>query len=175
MLSPIEDAPENPSSKLPYELLSQIFIHCLPLHPLTEPQPNTKIAPMLLCHVCSSWRDVALTCTPIWSHLFFKLPILWDPREGHPIVWDSKALIGDIECLQWWRKNQGSIPPSIHFDFRQRTRGRLSDANHQDSDQSLGRRFRKFLARLHILRAVSRCPPILSVFDCPSASRPQWA
>ncbi|KAF8175395.1 hypothetical protein BJ912DRAFT_988752 [Pholiota molesta] len=133
MSSAIEDAHENPSSKLPYELLSKIFIHCLPLHPLTEPQPNTKIAPMLLCHVCSSWRDVALTCTPIWSHLFFKLPILWDPREGHPIVWDSKALIGDIECLRWWRKNQGSIPPSIHFDPRQRTRGRLSDATHQDS------------------------------------------
>ncbi|KAF8186033.1 hypothetical protein BJ912DRAFT_972669 [Pholiota molesta] len=52
----------KPMNKVPYDVLREIFIHCLPLHPLRDRQSHSKkIAPLLLFHICSSWRTVALT------------------------------------------------------------------------------------------------------------------
>ncbi|KAF8180600.1 hypothetical protein BJ912DRAFT_980896, partial [Pholiota molesta] len=61
----------NPISGVPYDVLREIFLHCLPRHRLEIRQPNTTIAPMLLCQICSSWRTVALTSPTLWSHLSY--------------------------------------------------------------------------------------------------------
>ncbi|KAF7297571.1 F-box domain-containing protein [Mycena kentingensis (nom. inval.)] len=49
---------------LPPEIITEIFFHTLPANP-TIPRP--KLAPILLTHVCRTWRDIALSCSPFWS------------------------------------------------------------------------------------------------------------
>lgn len=51
--------------RLPVELISEIFMHCLPLR--HEPSP-TKI-PWLLGGICQLWREVALSTPALWSFL----------------------------------------------------------------------------------------------------------
>ncbi|KAF8189066.1 hypothetical protein BJ912DRAFT_804153, partial [Pholiota molesta] len=51
---------------VPRDVLLEIFTHCLPRRPLAIQRSNMRIAPMLLCHICSSWRRIALACPTLW-------------------------------------------------------------------------------------------------------------
>lgn len=99
---------ESPFRNVPYDVLREIFLQCLPEDRLDEPQPSTRIAPMLLCHVCASWRAVALSNASLWTHLHVRLPIRWS-RHSDLIVRDSSALKRDIEFMKWWKENHGSM------------------------------------------------------------------
>ncbi|KAJ7486614.1 hypothetical protein FB451DRAFT_1126863 [Mycena latifolia] len=55
-----------PILTLPFELTSEIFLHCLPNTPI-EPSPTT--APLLLTRVCKQWRDIALAEGRLWASL----------------------------------------------------------------------------------------------------------
>ncbi|KAJ7161461.1 hypothetical protein C8R43DRAFT_1105101 [Mycena crocata] len=52
---------------LPPELLSEIFLHCLPDDEFISPDITT--APLLLCGVCRRFRNVALGTPELWSSL----------------------------------------------------------------------------------------------------------
>jgi hypothetical protein len=43
-------------SSIPSEILGEIFIACLPQHP----RPVITEAPLLLCRICTIWRQIAL-------------------------------------------------------------------------------------------------------------------
>ncbi|KII84180.1 hypothetical protein PLICRDRAFT_702117 [Plicaturopsis crispa FD-325 SS-3] len=58
--------PIPPVHRLPAELLSVIFIHCIPEGSLA---PLPRDAPMLLTVVCSHWRRVALSTARLWSSI----------------------------------------------------------------------------------------------------------
>ncbi|KIJ92657.1 hypothetical protein K443DRAFT_76470, partial [Laccaria amethystina LaAM-08-1] len=52
---------------LPDELLSQIFMECIPERGVTVClETSLREAPMLLCHVCSKWRSVAFSTPQLW-------------------------------------------------------------------------------------------------------------
>ncbi|KAG2345979.1 hypothetical protein BDR05DRAFT_1058101 [Suillus weaverae] len=54
--------------RLPTEILSQIFHHCLPK--LNEwPRPSQLKAPMLLARICRRWRDVTVGVPSLWCRL----------------------------------------------------------------------------------------------------------
>ncbi|KAF8874601.1 hypothetical protein BD779DRAFT_249504 [Infundibulicybe gibba] len=52
-------------SRLPPEILGEIFLHCLPLG--KRGTFSTRHAPWLLTKVCRSWRKVALSTPLLWS------------------------------------------------------------------------------------------------------------
>lgn len=52
------------SSKLAFELLGEIFFHCLP--PDTDPI-SSKNGPLLLVQVCHRWREVAFATPRLWQ------------------------------------------------------------------------------------------------------------
>ncbi|KAF9480607.1 hypothetical protein BDN70DRAFT_931624 [Pholiota conissans] len=107
-----------PASTLPFDVLNHIFLYCIPTPPLECIQPNNKIAPLLLCHVCSSWRQTALAAPSLWSHLYIRLPILWGVIEcPKPVIWQKRDFRHSMECLLFWMKNQGSIAPFIRIGF----------------------------------------------------------
>ncbi|KAG2037881.1 hypothetical protein BDR03DRAFT_831810, partial [Suillus americanus] len=58
----------SPLWRLPTEILSQIFCHCLPQIP--EPHelqpPSTLTAPMLLTKICRQWREIAVGMPNLW-------------------------------------------------------------------------------------------------------------
>jgi hypothetical protein len=104
----------NPITRLPYDVLREIFIHCLPQYLFRETQPDKTIAPLLLCHVCSSWRTVALSSAVLWSRLSCRLTVRYK---------DSKLKRSEVEFIRWWKKNHGLIPPYLsirrkHKDLR---------------------------------------------------------
>ncbi|KAF8171094.1 hypothetical protein BJ912DRAFT_804032, partial [Pholiota molesta] len=106
----------SPISKVPYDILQEIFIQCLPGHPLADRQPNPMIAPVLLCHICSSWRTVALASPMLWVHLYCHLRIeeIFDSGRW-TINFDERKM----EFIQWWRLNHGSVAPvlSLGLDY----------------------------------------------------------
>ncbi|KAG2365525.1 hypothetical protein BDR07DRAFT_1353739 [Suillus spraguei] len=54
--------------RLPPEILSHIFMYCLPEEQYLS--PASSLAPMLLTRICRRWTDVAM-CTPgLWCKLF---------------------------------------------------------------------------------------------------------
>ncbi|KAK2459427.1 hypothetical protein APHAL10511_008538 [Amanita phalloides] len=57
-----------PIRQLPREILSEVFVECLP--DTTEAHwMSTHSAPLLLCGVCSSWRALALATPQLWSRV----------------------------------------------------------------------------------------------------------
>jgi hypothetical protein len=115
----ISTSTESFCNKLPYEVLAKIFVHCLSQYPLKDVQPNTKIAPMLLCQVCSHWRTVALTTATLWSHLHCQLPIKRDDADFPRIASADRIFwTAAIEFLRWWKKNHGAIPPFLRIRAR---------------------------------------------------------
>jgi hypothetical protein len=111
---------ESPFRNVPYDVLREIFLQCLPEDRLDEPQPSPKIAPMLLCHVCASWRAIALSNASLWTHLHIRLPIRWNTRMN-PKVRDSAALNRDIEFMKWWKTNHGSMAPFLRLNVHRKS------------------------------------------------------
>lgn len=103
---------ESPFSNVPYNILKEIFLQCLPEDRLDEPQPSIKITPMILCHVCATRRVVALASVSLWMHLHIRLPILWDDNDN-PSIRDSAALKRDIEVMKWWRTIHSLMTPFL--------------------------------------------------------------
>lgn len=58
--------PAHPITRLPSEVLAQIFRHCLPCTP-DPPTFSTRHAPLLLTHVSASWRKLALETPALWD------------------------------------------------------------------------------------------------------------
>ena len=55
--------------KMPPEVLGNIFTWCLPVS--TEARrPDLKLAPLLLCRVCATWRQIALGLPRLWDALY---------------------------------------------------------------------------------------------------------
>lgn len=59
----------SPFRRFPQELLSEIFIHCVP--DAEESQHPARDAPLLLCWVSQKWRQVALSTPTLWTSLHF--------------------------------------------------------------------------------------------------------
>ncbi|KDR79976.1 hypothetical protein GALMADRAFT_62217, partial [Galerina marginata CBS 339.88] len=62
MLTRIDGFPNIPS-----EIIIDIFLLCLPDEPFHRPHPQT--APILLTHVCSSWREFASRLPELWTSI----------------------------------------------------------------------------------------------------------
>jgi hypothetical protein len=121
-----------PANELPTEILCDIFSRCVnrsSAHVLM--QPNTKIAPMLLCHVCASWRAVVLDIPAFWSHLRFGLPLSWH-QNGRLYTGDPELFARRVEWLRWWRRNLCDMAPYLQIELRWKDgayrKGRLSEA-----------------------------------------------
>jgi len=54
-------------TNVPNEIVGEIFLHCLPNSKFHRPDPH--LAPILLTHVCRSWRDFARQYGPLWSSI----------------------------------------------------------------------------------------------------------
>jgi hypothetical protein len=110
--------PRNIINDLPMETLCEIFSRCMDQSlARVLMQPNTRIAPMLLCHVCASWRAVVLAAPRFWSRLRFNLPLDWHFKEG-PYPWDRERFARRLEWLSWWRGNLGALAPYLQVELR---------------------------------------------------------
>jgi len=98
---------------LPPELLSEIFLFCLPGDFYIRPDPLQ--APLLICGVCGTWRRIAIALSRLWSSLavktdsVFSLAELWLQRSGNlPLSVDfvygpPLLLVVMMQCMHRWQ------------------------------------------------------------------------
>lgn len=88
--SSLELKPLSYISHLPPEILSEIFVHCLAEEQF--PLPYRTEAPVLLTHVSSLWRSLAMSIPGLWTNLHINYK---DPTEDIPAVNTWLSLSGD--------------------------------------------------------------------------------
>ncbi|KAF7349090.1 F-box domain-containing protein [Mycena venus] len=59
-----------PVVTLPNEIVSEIFIHFLPIYPLCPPLEGL-FSPTTLTHICQRWREIAIANPMLWRAISF--------------------------------------------------------------------------------------------------------
>lgn len=105
----------GPIRYLPPEVIAEIFRCCLP--PSCRPDPS--IAPLLLCRVCSLWREIAHNTRDLWSQLDFtsqQKPNLRSFLQSSPIPllcqWLSHSRKSQLS-LSFHRSNNNILPELV--------------------------------------------------------------
>ncbi|KAK6996921.1 hypothetical protein R3P38DRAFT_1948158 [Favolaschia claudopus] len=100
----------SPIRRMPLDVLSEIFVACLPTH--RNCVMSASEAPILLGHICSSWRTLSL-CTPrLWASLHVVQP---RGNEGYAVVWDR--MTQRLETMKMWLRRSGQCPLSISLQI----------------------------------------------------------
>ncbi|KAJ7766676.1 hypothetical protein B0H16DRAFT_1366748 [Mycena metata] len=83
---------------LPLEILAEIFLHSLPNDEFIS--PGLSSAPLVLCGVCSCWREVALSTPRLWNSLVLDMPL-------------ARKRTAYVELYQSWLSRARSTPISL--------------------------------------------------------------
>ncbi|KAG5652856.1 hypothetical protein H0H81_003355 [Sphagnurus paluster] len=67
-----------PHKRLPEELLSEIFVLCMPCAAIIVPPIVGEHTPWTLRRVCAPWRRIALGESRLWNNLQLRRPFSWD-------------------------------------------------------------------------------------------------
>lgn len=126
-----------PIRRIPDDVLREIMMQCLP----TEAPPShitTHTAPVLLTHICSRWRDIALSTPRLWASLCvsFRLngpkpdenpwnpPTRWTDMKRFSLrdvstpsadlisVWED-----DANAMRHWLSLTGACPLVLSFGY----------------------------------------------------------
>ncbi|KAF8329935.1 hypothetical protein F5887DRAFT_1002820 [Amanita rubescens] len=109
MQQPSKDTSHFLINRLPRDILAEIFVQCLPEVILWPRISNVghstkKVAPLLLCNVCSSWRALALSIPRLWQDLFLTFTKMM-PK--------SKSTEETIAMTHVWIKRSGGLPLTL--------------------------------------------------------------
>ncbi|KAF8968834.1 hypothetical protein BDZ97DRAFT_2072845 [Flammula alnicola] len=106
----------SPVRRVPQEIWEQIFVRCLPEG--RNPVIGAHEMPMGLCHVCRSWRFIALTTRILWSRV-------------HVVIHSapSQNRTGRIrsEVLEQWLTRAAPLPLSISVSTEAGENGSYSE------------------------------------------------
>lgn len=95
----------SPISRLPSEILGEIFIQCLDGDKADSDTDSDNLdLPLILGHVCSAWRTIAWRLSPLWATVHC--------RVSHP---NSSKKLADL-LYQWLLRAQ-DLPISVKIDF----------------------------------------------------------
>ncbi|KAH0587094.1 hypothetical protein J132_10477 [Termitomyces sp. J132] len=103
--------------RLPVELQVEVFEHCMDPYP----QFSARAGPLLICSVCSSWREIGQRTPKLWSRFEISIPDfvddgsiqqnrlnalgLWLERSGHTLL-SIRVLHASIDHLPDTRLEQ---------------------------------------------------------------------
>ncbi|KAF7356418.1 F-box domain-containing protein [Mycena venus] len=76
------DSYKYPVLTLPNEIVSEIFIHFLPIYPLCPPLTG-NLSPTLLTHICRKWREIALETPALWRAISLSYEAIPFARNVH--------------------------------------------------------------------------------------------
>ncbi|KAH9478363.1 hypothetical protein JR316_0008817 [Psilocybe cubensis] len=114
-----------PIRRVPYDILRTIFEHCLPTH--RNPTMSGNEAPMLLTHVCRTWRSIAHQSPRLWAHIYVPFRNVtkgYDNNEGFddPLI-PQQQMVSVLQnrcyAVQEWLSRSGDLPLSISVMYEQ--------------------------------------------------------
>ncbi|CAA7260541.1 unnamed protein product [Cyclocybe aegerita] len=82
--------------KIPTELWAEIFFFCLPADDFILPRSGD--APLLLCQICKTWREIALNTPRLWASLSIRRP-----------MWKT--------YIKTWMDRSGEVPLSLEISI----------------------------------------------------------
>ncbi|KAJ7318825.1 hypothetical protein DFH08DRAFT_1036175, partial [Mycena albidolilacea] len=106
----------SPVSRLPLDIIQEIFIACLPVH--RNPVMSTTEAPVLLRRICSAWRRCFSLHPRLWARLHVVEPSLPWLDSGHYAYsqllseFDQKVA-QRLEVTKMWLGRSGQCPLDI--------------------------------------------------------------
>ena len=92
-----------PINQLPREILSKIFWYCVPDNTDSPIVISRNHAPILLCRICSSWRELALATPNLWTIVGI---IVRNP-DADPSVFSH--------VLNIWLERSGTLPLTLYL------------------------------------------------------------
>ncbi|TDL21821.1 hypothetical protein BD410DRAFT_279849 [Rickenella mellea] len=144
----IDGLAHSPIRHIPPEILSQIFILCLPENCL--PRPHRLEAPLLLCQICSLFMKVAHATPALWAGISVERHV---PRRE------------DFLTLKTWVSRSSTSPLSFCLTYRKKGTnvGRLVDflAMHAFRWKDVTVVFASDLVTPTFVKALSRGTPVL--------------
>ncbi|KAL1744055.1 hypothetical protein HDZ31DRAFT_22030, partial [Schizophyllum fasciatum] len=110
---------------LPTEVLSYIFELCMEN---TPSKPNATQAPLLLCRICSRWREVALGTPALWCNLHISVAaLLRDTPEDADRFYSSRVKIAEA-----WLGRARTMPLSLTLAISIKERRFFSRPRYRD-------------------------------------------
>ncbi|RXW17684.1 hypothetical protein EST38_g8171 [Candolleomyces aberdarensis] len=98
----------SPMKRMPTDILSSIFLACLPRRHFYQGMPMSKQHPtVIICHVCQQWRRVALESPLLWNRIHLGMPLKPHPRYSmRNRLTEAAGALFKLELLQYERKLQ---------------------------------------------------------------------
>ncbi|KAJ7134336.1 hypothetical protein C8R44DRAFT_422517 [Mycena epipterygia] len=99
-----------PWRRLPAEIISEIFVFTLspvPIHTVAH-WDDDRAGTLLLCRICRSWRDIALSTPSLWTVLSVRLHISQSPFDWLPL-WLNRSRSLPIHLQVIWDGTTSSI------------------------------------------------------------------
>ncbi|KAG1751791.1 hypothetical protein EDB19DRAFT_1201090 [Suillus lakei] len=100
------EALRSPVRRMPIEIMAKVFDHCVQDEEIQEPDPLR--APLLLCQVCSAWRDLMLSLPCLWRTLKVGFPSATQNWEN---VMQSR-----IMSMHLWISRANALPISLTLE-----------------------------------------------------------
>ncbi|KAJ7664632.1 hypothetical protein DFH06DRAFT_1392419 [Mycena polygramma] len=101
-----------PVLALPTEIISMIFVHCLPAHGRVRPSPQK--APLLLAQICSLWRGIALSTGSLWASVDTRFERGYVQRHAyHDSEYGDVPNSGALPLMKAWLFRTKSSPVSL--------------------------------------------------------------
>ncbi|KAF8170696.1 hypothetical protein K438DRAFT_2024283 [Mycena galopus ATCC 62051] len=92
-----------PVLTLPFDVISQIFVYCLP--PEDDALPWRTEAPLLLAGICRDWRHIALITSELWNTIHLRLRPQLSISKVDPL-------------LKFWLPRAGGLPLSMSLVYK---------------------------------------------------------
>ncbi|EGO03115.1 hypothetical protein SERLA73DRAFT_158725 [Serpula lacrymans var. lacrymans S7.3] len=154
----------SPARRLPAEVMSNIFEHCLEENDVnhhTGPRPRVSEPPLLLGRICRPWRRIALATPRLWTSLILHLPpelTLWHaPLRAH------------VEAFEFWLEHSRSRPLqlTIVHDKGHSVQRPVYEVEFRDCSPEYEHLLEIVQSNAHRLSGLSIFMPTVS-FDCPA-------
>lgn len=94
----------SPARHLPSEIISEIFIHCLPIPSIQFHAVGIQV-PLRLGQLCRRWRDIALSTPALWTFI----PLTLEGSTGNA----SQEF--KLQIVKTWLDRSGELPLMIYI------------------------------------------------------------
>ncbi|KAJ7833282.1 hypothetical protein B0H13DRAFT_2288921 [Mycena leptocephala] len=108
-----------PVLALPNEIISEIFFHFLPYHPLCPPLTGI-LSPTTLTQICRHWREVALATPALWRAIQLSADDIVFGRDNIADIWlaRSRSLPLSIDINECFVPTPEILSPIVHHRAR---------------------------------------------------------
>ncbi|KAJ7108048.1 hypothetical protein C8R43DRAFT_1140084 [Mycena crocata] len=109
----IEGHPASAVSRVSQDVLQEIFLACLPAS-YSDTSLDPRGAPLLLCHICGTWRAVALAFPRLWTSLHINTSHVLKNRQRVSAVeqWLQRSVPFPHSLTLWAPEG---VPPSFYL------------------------------------------------------------